>query len=42
MECAEDREKVLVPVLRHNSIQEKQLPDELPDEPGEVEVWEMP
>ena len=37
MECKEDREKVLVPVLRHNSIHEK----ELPDEQCEAKVWEV-
>jgi hypothetical protein len=42
MECEEDREKVLVPVLRHNSIHEKKLSEELSDEPCEVEVWEVP
>lgn len=38
MEHGEDRDKVLVPVLRHKTIHEK----EFPEEPDEVKVWEMP
>ncbi|MFC2003707.1 hypothetical protein ACFLV4_07205 [Chloroflexota bacterium] len=40
MECEEDREKVLVPVLRHESIHEKELPEELSED--EAKVWEVP
>ena len=41
MEHEEDRDKVLVPVLRHEAIHEKELLEELPEEPGEVKVWEV-
>ena len=41
MEHEEDRDKVLVPVLRHETIHEKELLEELPEEPGEVKVWEV-
>ena len=42
MERQEEREKVLVMVRRCEAIQEEELPRELPEEPGEVEVWEAP
>ena len=42
MEHKEEREKVLVPVHRHEDIQEKELPTEPPEEPGEMKVWEIP
>ncbi|MFC1982815.1 hypothetical protein ACFLV5_03420 [Chloroflexota bacterium] len=41
MEHEEDSEKVLVPVLRHETIHEKELSEELPEEPDEVKVWEV-
>ena len=41
MEHEEDRDKVLVPVLRHETIHEKELPEELPEESDEVKVWEV-
>ncbi len=40
MECKEDREKVLVPVLRRESVQKKELPEELSED--EAKVWEVP
>ncbi len=40
MECKEDREKVLVPVLRRESIREKEHPEELTED--EARVWEVP
>ena len=41
MEHEEDRDKVLVPVLRHETVHEEELLEELPEEPGEVKVWEV-
>ena len=41
MEHGEDRDKVLVPVLRHETIHEKELSEELPEESDEVKVWEL-
>jgi hypothetical protein len=40
MEHEEDRDKVLVPVLRHETIHEKELSEELPEESDEVKMWE--
>ena len=42
MEREKEREKVLVPVRRHKTIQKEELPKELPEEPGEVKVQEIP
>jgi len=42
MEHEEDRDKVLVPVLRHETIHEEELSEELPEESDEVKVWEVP
>ena len=41
MERGEEREKVLVPVHRHEDIQEEEIPEEPPKEPGEMKVWEI-
>jgi len=38
MEREKKREKVLVPVRRHKTIQK----EELPEEPGEVKIREIP
>ncbi|MFC1941843.1 hypothetical protein ACFLWU_01335 [Chloroflexota bacterium] len=42
MEHEEARDKVLVPVLRRETIHEKELSEELPEKADELKVWEVP
>ncbi|MFC1909034.1 hypothetical protein ACFLXD_04165 [Chloroflexota bacterium] len=41
MEHEENRDKILVPVLRQETIHDKELSEELPEEPDEVKAWEV-